>query len=257
MIDLINYSFSYLLMVLFFSALVHVVRTSPLIYSQIGLTRVGWRDWVADQLITRFGVERESLMARGMKLVSIISKYGFAAWSFRHLEELSLIFWILVWVTLLIVESMRKSAQFYIPAKWENVSLKLDSEHFWLINLVLLGVVELHIPGNRPLGLGSLVIFYIFLAGESKNTLLAALEDIVSTLLGIVALIFLFKINVTTLEDLAQLLFFSTISRAIIRTIFGRTWIKRKFWWIAQFCLMTSLIIKSMEVLNVWSLLSS
>ena len=255
--ELIHYSFRCMSLVLFLSALVHIVRTSPLIYSRIGLAKVGWRDWVSDQLLTRFGIECESLMARGMKLTSIVCKYGFAVWSFKHLADLSLIFWILVWVTLLIVETMRKSAQFYIPAKWENVSLKLDSEHFWLINLVLLGVVELHIVGNRPLGLISLVVFYVIFSGESKNTILAAIEDVVSCLLGIVALVFLLNLEVSSLEQLAIFLFLAIVVRALVRATFGRTWIKRKFWWIAQFCLMTSLIIKSMEVLNVWALLNT
>jgi uncharacterized membrane protein HdeD (DUF308 family) len=152
---------------------------------------------------------------------------------------------------------MRKSAQFHIPAKWENVSLKLDSEHFWLINLILLGVVELHIATPRPYGLASLIIFYIMFSGESKNTILAAIEDIVSSLLGIVAFLFLFKLTLQSTGVLAAILAAVVCVRAIVRAILGRTWIKRKFWWIAQFCLMTSLIIKSLEVMGAWTLFTS
>lgn len=257
MTSLSSYSLLFLSMVISLSGLVHVVRTSPLFYSHTGLARIKWRDWLSDQILGRLGIERESLLARFMKIVSIVCRYGISAWAFRNISELSLIFLILTWVTLLVVETMRKSAQFYIPAKWENVSLKLDSEHFWLINLILLGVVELHIPTARPYGLGSLIVFYIMFSGESKNTILAAMEDIVSSLLGIVAITFLFGLNVDSLEILALILTTVVCARAMIRAILGRTWIKRKFWWIAQFCLMTSLIIKSLEVMGVFSLLAS
>ncbi len=256
MISLIIYSLSFMTMVLMISLAVHITRTSPLLYSHIGFSRIKWRDWLADQILSRLGIERESFLARVVKIISIVTKYGIAAWAFRNLDRLSLIFWILTWVTLLIVETMRKSAQFYIPAKWENVSLKLDSEHFWLINLILLGVVDLHISSANPYGLGSLIVFYIMFSGESKNTILAALEDIVSSLLGVIAFIFLFKIDISMTETLSIVLVMVVLLRAIVRAILGRTWIKRKFWWIAQFCLMTSLIIKSLEVLGVWTLIA-
>ena len=257
MTSLLIYSFSFLAMVLSISTVVHIVRTSPLFYSHVGLARVKWRDWLADQVLSRLGIERESFLARFMKIVSIVTKYGLAAWAFKNLGNLSLIFWILTWVTLLIVEIMRKSAQFHIPAKWENVSLKLDSEHFWLINLILLGVVELHITTPRPYGLASLIVFYIMFSGESKNSILAAIEDIVSSMLGIIAFLFLFKLTLQSTEVLAAILAAVVCTRAIVRAILGRTWIKRKFWWIAQFCLMTSLIIKSLEVMGAWTLFTS
>lgn len=256
MTSLLGYSLRFFTMVMSISAVVHVVRTSPLFYSHIGLARVKWRDWLADQVLSRLGIERESFLARLVKVVSIVCKYGIAAWAFKNLENLSLIFWILTWVTLLILEIMRKSAQFHIPAKWENVSLKLDSEHFWLINLILLGVVELHIATPRPYGLASLIFFYIIFSGESKNTILAAIEDIVSSLLGIIAFLFLFKLTLESTEVLAAILAAVVCVRAIVRATLGRTWIKRKFWWIAQFCLMTSLIIKSLEVMGAWTLLT-
>jgi len=257
MTSLIYHSTSFFAMVMSVSLVVHIVRTSPLFYSHVGLTRVHWRDWIADQVLSRLGIERESFLARAMKIVATLTKYGMAAWSFKNINKLTLNFWILSWATLLIIETMRKSAQFHIPAKWENVSLKLDSEHFWLINLILIGVVDLNIISSQPLGLGSLLIFYIMFSGESKNTILAATEDIVSSLLAVVALIYLFKVEVNSIEYLGSILISVVCLRAIVRAILGRTWIKRKFWWIAQFCLMTSLIVKSLEVLGVWTLIAS
>ena len=73
------------------------------------------------------------------------TKYGVAAWTLYYPQYLSLNFWVLVWVLLLVIELLRKSAQFYIPARWENVSLKLDSEHFWLIHLIILGTATFEI----------------------------------------------------------------------------------------------------------------
>jgi hypothetical protein len=251
MISISYFSLQFFTMILSLTVIIHIMRTSPIFFSNLGSIKVTWREWIADQITTRFGVEKESIVARIAKIIAILTKYGVAAWAFLNFKSLNLDFWMLVWATLLALETMRKTAQYFIPAKWENVSLKLDSEHFWLINLVLLGVAEMHISTPIPYGLVTLIGFNILFLGESKKTLLAAMEDVSSISLFLIALLGLIKYPNLNFYHLCFAMSFLIVARGFVRTVLGRMWLKRKFWWIAQFCLMTSLIIKSLTVLNV------
>jgi hypothetical protein len=189
-------------------------------------------------------------LARFSKITAILVKYGVSAWALYNFDSLSLIFWVLLWSSMLAIESMRKSAQFLIPAKWENVSLKLDSEHFWLINLIVMGMVEIHISHGPNYGLALLVISYIFFAGESRSSILAAVEDVSACAWALIALTFLMGVKSFSIYEFTLFLMFFVLMRGIVRVSLGRVWLRRKFWWVAQFCLMTALIVKSMVVLN-------
>jgi hypothetical protein len=251
MTELTIFSLTFFILIFSISLMIYFLRTSPYTAQGRAFDRISWTEWFAEQIHSRLGIERESFLSRLSKLSALLIKYGVAAWSIVNFEQLSIIFWILIWVTLLVVESMRKAAQFYIPVKWENVSLKLDSEHFWLINLILIGLSEIHLGTSKPYGLMSLVGFYIVFSGESKSTILAAIEDVSSCALAIVAFMFLSNFQPQGLIVFGSFLVVTVSLRGVFRIIMGRTWIKRKFWWIAQFCLMTSLIIKSLVVLDV------
>jgi len=135
--------------------------------------------------------------------------------------------------------------------KWENVSLKLDSEHFWLIHLIVLGTAEMHLGPGKPWGLASLVAFYIMFAGESRNSILAAFEDVASCGWAVVALWFLSGYQFASISEYGLALAGVISLRGLVRFFTGRAWIRRRFWWVAQFCLMTSLIIKALVILNV------
>lgn len=235
---------------------VHFGRTSPWTAPASRFSRLTWSLWVAKQIQTRWGVERESLVARSAKISIVLAKYGVSAWAMRHFDDLSLLFWVLFWATLFVLEVLRKTAQFYIPTKWESVTLKLDSEHFWLIHLVILGSAELQIPSSTPWGVTSLVLFYVMFAGESRQSILAALDDVVSCAWALVAMAYLVGAPLTRFGDFLIALSALVIFRSIVRLLAGRAWLRRRFWWVAQFCLMTSLIIKSLAVLDVWSVLN-
>lgn len=243
--------------VVLITGLIHLMRTSPWTSGKGGLSVSGWSHWLAEQIQLRWGVERESFLARLAKISVLLVKYGVAGWTLRHSEDLSLLFWVLFWVVLLVLEVMKKTAQFYIPTKWESVSLKLDSEHFWLIHLVLLGSAELQIASDRPWGIMSLAIFYVMFAGESRPSILSALEDVTSCCWALVAICFFAGFPLADFTTFALLLSGLVSLRGVVRVLAGRAWLRRRFWWVAQFCLMTSLIIKSLAVLNVWTAFNS
>lgn len=245
------------LVVMVITTVIHLMRTSPWTSGRGGLSVSSWRHWFAEQIQLRWGVERESFLARLAKLSVLLVKYGVAGWTLRHSEDLSLLFWVLFWVVLLVLEVMKKTAQFYIPTKWESVSLKLDSEHFWLIHLVLLGSAELQIASSRPWGIMSLTVFYVMFAGESKPSILAALEDVTSCCWALIAISFFAGFPLADFETFAFSLGALVSLRGIVRVMAGRAWLRRRFWWVAQFCLMTSLIIKSLAVMNVWTAFNS
>jgi len=249
--EVLRYSLSFCAVVAGVAVLVHLIRTSPVTNTQGGLVSRGWADWFALQLQDRFGVERESFLARLAKLTSIGTRYGVAAWTLLNFRSLSLLFWVLLWVLLLAIELLRKAAQFYVPAKWENVTLKLDPEHFWLIHLIILGSAELQLGGGVPWGLVVLLGCYILFAGESRVSILAALEDVTSCAWGIVAIMFLVGAPQVTLVSFALTLVAVLGARGVVRVIVGRSWLRRRFWWVAQFCFLTSLIVKALVVLDV------
>jgi hypothetical protein len=251
--ELYIFSISFFAVIIFVTCLIHVMRTSP--YS--GHFASSWQNWMAEQIQSRWGVERESFLARLAKLAALVVKYGVAGWTLRHADNLSLLFWVLFWVVLLVLEVMKKTAQFYIPTKWESVSLKLDSEHFWLIHLVLLGSAELQIVSSRPWGIMSLTVFYVMFAGESKPSILSALDDVTSCCWALIAICFFAGFPLTDFQTFVILLSALVSLRGIVRLFTGRAWLRRRFWWVAQFCLMTSLIIKSLAVLNVWNAINS
>ncbi len=257
MTEIQSYSLLFFIFTSSYSVLVYLARTAPFSTSKGGLAKNSWSVWLANQIQSSMGIEREAFLARLSKLVVIVCKYGIAAWTLFFPENLSLRFWVLVWVLLLVVEILRKAAQFYIPVKWENVSLKLDSEHFWLVHLIVLGTAEMQITGSAPWGIASLVGFYLLFAGESKSTILASIEDVASCAWATVALFYLAGIPIENIFKFAVILGIVLIARGIVRLLFGRAWIRRRFWWVAQFCLMTSLIIKSLVVLDVFAIFNS
>ncbi|MBY0516040.1 MAG: hypothetical protein K2P81_03980 [Bacteriovoracaceae bacterium] len=253
----IQFSSFYFFFIASISFFVFFIRTMPWSIGRGGLSSQKWIMWFADQIQTRLGIEPESFITRVSRLASVLIKYGVVAWAILNQEKISLHFVLLMWVLLLVIEVLRKAAQFYIPLKWENVSLKLDSEHFWLIHLVVLGVAELQLGGGKPYGLCSLILFYIMFAGESKPSLLSAIDDVVSCSWSIVALLFLLNYQIESLQNFIILLVFVLSLRGVVRVFTGRAWIRRRFWWVAQFCLMTSLIIKSLVVLNAFAFINS
>lgn len=236
---------------------IHVIRTSPWTSRHGGLAVRSWPVWIVEQVQGRAGITHESFLARLARLSALTTKYGVAAWTVFYPEYLSLNYWVLVWVLLLVLEVLRKTAQFYIPARWENVSLKLDSEHFWLIHLIILGTAEVQLGGGPPWGIVSLIIFYIMFAGESRPSVLAAFEDVASCGWAVSAICFLTTKGFTSILDFGFVMIVVITVRGVVRVLLGRAWIRRRFWWIAQFCLMTALIIKSLVVLNVLAFLNS
>lgn len=238
------------------TGVVHIGRTSPWTAPASRFSKITWGLWLANQIQSRWGVERESLIARVAKLALVLAKYGVAAWALRNPGNLSLLFWVLFWAALFVLEVLKKAAQFHIPTKWESVTLKLDSEHFWLIHLVILGSAELQIPSSVPWGVFSLVLFYVMFAGESRPSILAALDDVVSCAWALVAMAYFVGLSLTQFSDFVPVLLALVVLRSIFRLLAGRAWLRRRFWWVAQFCLMTSLIVKSLAVLNVWTALN-
>jgi hypothetical protein len=249
--EIAQFSLQFFAIISGLALMVHVIRTSPWTSRHGGLAVRNWSLWLAEQIQSRAGISHESFLARLARLSSLTTKYGVAAWTVFYPQYLSLNFWVLVWVLLLVLEVLRKSAQFYMPARWEDVSLKLDSEHFWLIHLIILGTAEVELGGGPPWGIISLIIFYIMFAGESRPSVLAALEDVASCGWAVSAIFFLTTKGFTSLGDFAAVMTIVVSVRGIVRVLLGRAWIRRRFWWIAQFCLMTALIIKSLVVLNV------
>jgi hypothetical protein len=88
-------------------------------------------------------------------------------------------------------------------------------------------------------------------SGESRPSILAAFEDVASCAWAVSAALFLADKNTGSLSEFAIVLALVIGIRGIIRVLLGRSWIRRRFWWIAQFCLMTALIIKSLVILDV------
>ncbi len=255
--ELTEFSFVFFSIVTALAVIVHVIRTSPWTSRHGGLAVRSWPLWIAEQIQGRAGITHESFLARLARLSALTTKYGVAAWTLYYPQYLSLNFWVLVWVLLLVIEILRKSAQFYIPARWENVSLKLDSEHFWLIHLIILGTAEVQLGGGHPWGLVSLIAFYIMFAGESRPSILAALEDVASCGWAVSAIFFLSNTRFDSLTEFAFVMAAVVAVRGLIRVVLGRAWIRRRFWWIAQFCLMTALIIKSLVILDVLAFINS
>jgi hypothetical protein len=251
------FSLQFFVIISVLALMVHIIRTSPWTSRHGGLEVRSSSIWIAEQIQARAGITHESFLARLARLSTLTTKYGVAAWTVFYPQYLSLNFWVLVWVLLLVLEVLRKSAQFYIPSRWENVSLKLDSEHFWLIHLIILGTAEVQLGGGPPWGIVSLIVFYIMFSGESRPSVLAAFEDVASSGWAVSAIFFLTTKGFTSLLDFALVMVAVVTVRGIVRVILGRTWIRRRFWWIAQFCLMTALIIKSLVVLNVLAFLNS
>lgn len=255
--DISLFSIQFFAVISALALMVFIIRTSPWTSRHGGLAVRNWSLWLAEQIQGRAGITHESFLARLARLSALTTKYGVAAWTVFYPQYLSLNFWILVWVLLLVIEVLRKAAQFYIPARWENVSLKLDSEHFWLIHLIILGTAEVQLGGGHPWGIVSLIGFYVMFAGESRPSILAAFEDVASCGWAVSAIFFLTNSSFASLWEFALIMMAVVAIRGIVRVLLGRAWIRRRFWWIAQFCLMTALIVKSLVVLNVLAFFNS
>lgn len=250
-----NFSLQFFALALLVSGVVFGFRTSPLLRRYGGLTGPSWGEWWALQIRERLDDESESVLARLARLLILLVKYSVCAWGVLHFRVLSVDFWTLFWATLLVLLLLRKACQFHAPGKWEHVSMKLDAEHFWLIHLVLLGMAESQIVTPTPWGLISLIGCYVVVNGESGPSLLASFEDVIRVSLGVLAFWSLLPNTEAWPNGAAS--FFAVLSicmlvRGCVRAALGREWLKQRFWWIAQFCLMTSLIIKSMAVLDVF-----
>lgn len=234
---------------------VFLLRTSPLIQRHGGLAGPSWSEWVSFHVREKLDDQTESAPARLARLATLLTKYGVCAWGLAHFDLLTPEFWTLYWVVLLVLLLFRKTCQFYAPGKWEHVSIKLDAEHFWLIHLALLGMAESQIPSSLPYGLITLVTFYVMINGESGASLLASFEDVVRVSIGVLALWSLIspgEENVGAIRFFVVMTLFF-IGRGAFRATLGRDWLKRRFWWIAQFCFLTSLIVKALAVMNVFS----
>lgn len=232
---------------------VFVLRTSPLVRRHGGLSSQVWGEWISLHLREKLDDLTESDLARLVRLLTLMTKYGVCVWGLLNFEMLTPSFWTLFWAVLLVLTLLRKVAQFQSPEKWEHVSLKLDAEHFWLIHLALLGMAEIQIPSSSPYALMALVATYVVVNGESGPSLLASFEDVVRVSLGVLAL---WSLATPSEGPLGVVYFFVVmaiffICRGAIRATLGRDWLKRRFWWVAQFCFLTSLIIKALAVLNV------
>lgn len=239
--------------VLLFALAVFLLRASPLMRVSGGLVGTSWGEWIAGLLRHRLGGGQEDQFVRLARLILVLVKYGFWAWGFHHFDVLGIQFWTLVWTLLLVLALLRRQAEFQAPSRWEHVSLKLDAEHFWLIHLALLGTAELYLPSSHPWGLVTLVAFHMLVNGESDPSLLSSFEDVVGVGLSLLALWSLAP--KTWLGIPGNAAFFTVLAcllpaRGPVRAALGRDWLRRRFWWIAQFCLMTSLLVKAMAVLN-------
>jgi hypothetical protein len=257
MSELINFSGAFFLVIGTLAVLLHLFRTSPIRYGFEASPSLSWSSWLAEQIQQRAGIGHESFLARFARLSVLVTKYGVAAWTLFYPQYLSIGFWLLLWVLLLTLEILRKAAQFYIPLRWENVSLKLDSEHFWLIHLLILGTAETQLGGGPAWGLATLIICYMIFAGDSRPSILSAFEDVASCAWALIALNHIFHVDQQGIVHFASVLFAIMILRGLVRLLIGRAWIRRRFWWIAQFCLMTALIVKSLVVLNVLAYFNS
>ena len=89
--------------------------------------------------------------------------------------------------------------------------------------------------------------------GESRPSIISAFEDVASCAWALSALYFILRVGPNNIANFALTLLSILLVRGLIRLFIGRAWIRRRFWWIAQFCLMTSLIVKSLVVLNVFA----
>ena len=255
--NLVEFSLFFFFTITSCSLLVYLVRTSPWTTFQSGASSYNVQLWLAGQIHGRFGVSPEAFLARMARLSALTTKYGVAAWALWTGRALSLNSWVLIWVLLLVIELLRKASQFHMPSRWENTSLKLDSEHFWLIHLILLGTAEVQLHSGEPWGLMCLVLCYLLFGGESRPSILASLEDVASCGWSLVALCFLAGREFSGISEFAMLLFSVVAIRGVVRVVLGRGWLIKRFWWVAQFCLMTSLIVKAMVVLNVLAVFNS
>lgn len=253
MIETWLFSVQFFSCVLALSAGVFVLRTSPLFRRHGGLTAQPWSEWAALHLREKLDDLTESDLSRLVRLITLLTKYGVCVWGLLNFSLLTPSFWTLFWAVLLVLTLLRKVAQFQSPEKWEHVSLKLDAEHFWLIHLALLGMAEVQIPSGSPVALMALIGSYVVVNGESGPSLLASFEDVIRVSLGVLALWSLFQPQTMSLT---VLFFFSMmamffIARGAVRAVLGRDWLRRRFWWVAQFCFLTSLILKALAVLDV------
>lgn len=253
MSETLELSLSFFTCVLALAGGVFVLRTSPLVQRSGGLSGSLWGEWVALHLREKLDDRAESDLSRIARLVILATKYGVCVWGLTHFDQLTPTFWTMFWAVLLVLSLLRKTCQFHAPERWEHVSIKLDAEHFWLLHLILLGMAEIQIPSVAPFGLLTLVGSYVIVNGESGPSLLAAFEDVVRVSLGVVAL---WSLVLPDAGNLNIVHFFTNmaiffVARGAIRATLGRDWLRRRFWWVAQFFFLTSLIVKSLAVLDV------
>lgn len=254
MTNTLEISVQFFCSILFLSSGVFFLRTSPLFQRHGGLVGSSWSEWLSLHIREKLDDQLESPLARLVRLITLLTKYTVCAWGIINFKDLTPSFWTLFWVVILVLSILRKVCQFESPEKWEHVSIKLDAEHFWLIHLSLVGMTEIQIPSRLPYGILSLVCFYIIFNGESGRSFLSAFEDVVRVSLGVLAL---WSLAGTSISQITVINFFSLmavffVGRGILRAMLGRDWLRRRFWWISQFCFLTSLIIKSLAVLDVF-----
>lgn len=244
-------SFLFFLPVMGLSMAVFLLRASPLMRATGGLAGTSWSEWIAVVIAQRLRGDGEHALVRWPRLALALAKYGICGWGYFHFSTLDTGFWTLVWALLLVLALLRRQGEFLEPSRWEHVSLKLDAEHFWLIHLCLLGTAELYLPSTVPWGLAVLVAFHMVVNGESGPSLLSAFEDVIGVGLALLALWSMVPVAWIGLpDDFLGVWALTMPARGFVRAALGRDWLRRRFWWVAQFCLMTSLLVKAMAVLH-------
>lgn len=230
------------------------LRASPIFRMSGGLAGTSWPEWFGSVIRDGRLGGGESPLPRVARLVLVAIKYGACAWVLFNPMGISVLYWTLLWTVLLVIALLRKLAQIHQPVRWEHLTLKLDDETFWLIHLTLLGTAELQIPNAAPWGLIFLVLAHILVIGRSEASLLASLEDVIGVVLGLFALVTLASPMLPQLDAISLFAIMIIILpvRGLIRAALGRDWLRHRFWWVAQFCLMTALIIKALVVLDVF-----
>ncbi len=253
--DLLRFSLQCFGGLLLASVSVFALRVSPLAKTTGGLAAAGWREWWARSRRGWSASEGEHLVVRASRLIALAAEYGVWAWGMLHPGRLDVAFWALLWATLLVLSLLRKCAQFEYPTSWEHLGLKLHSHSFWWIHLALLATVELQLPSGRPWGLLFLLTSHSLVRGSTGHSLLDAFEDVVSVALALLAgLTLAGHAGVVGTPDYWLYLAVLVPVRGAVRALLGREWLAHRFWWVAQFCLMTALGLKAMAVLDVFPL---
>jgi hypothetical protein len=254
MADTVRFSLQCFAGILIGAVAVFALRVSPLVKATGGLAAAGWREWWARSRRGWAAHEGEHLVVRVARLIALCAEYGVWAWGLAHPENLNVPFWALLWATLLVLSLMRKCAQFEYPTHWEHLGLKLHSHSFWWIHLALLATVEIQLPTGRPWALLFLLACHALVRGSTGQSLLDAFEDVVSVALALLAGLSLAGLgSMAGTPDYWLMLAALVPLRGAVRALLGREWLTHRFWWVAQFCLLSALALKALAVLDVFS----